>query len=83
MLKTIAEVERPCLEACLRYLRFGEADGRHTRSASPDSESSSEGETSQAKQRNVARMMRRGDKNVAEPRTSQGVFCPNGKKVLG
>ncbi|PCH41343.1 hypothetical protein WOLCODRAFT_100364 [Wolfiporia cocos MD-104 SS10] len=76
-LRTIREHERPCLEKCLRFLLFGDEEERLARHMRMDSESSSDEES-----RPVGRLRRsasftllRNDKNLAEPRTSQGVFC--------
>ncbi|KAJ3559944.1 hypothetical protein NM688_g25 [Phlebia brevispora] len=82
-LRAIREQERPCLEACLRFLLFRDED-ENIRTPNMDSESSSEDEETQA----VARRgkegtfsLLRGDKTLTEPRTSQGVFGPNGELV--
>lgn len=77
----ISENQRPCLESCLSFLRFGDAGKSLSRPPSPGSDDSSDDELSYPKQRAVANIMRRNDKNVAEPRTSQAVFCPNGQLV--
>ena len=81
-LRIIREQERPCLEACLRFLLFGDEDA-NSRAASLDSESSSEDETAMVPRRpkDGAASVLRSDKNLAEPRTSQGVFGPNGKFI--
>lgn len=79
-LRMIREQERPCLEACLRFLLFGDAD-ENSRAPSPDSESSSEDDLAFITRRpkEGTNSLLRSDKNLAEPRTSQGVFGPNGK----
>ncbi|KAI0794847.1 hypothetical protein C8Q75DRAFT_847958 [Abortiporus biennis] len=84
-LRAIRERQRPCLEACLRFLLFGDEDdfsSIHGLSAI-DSESSSEDEAypTTRRQRDGTISLLRGDKNLAEPRTSQGVFGPNGQLV--
>ena len=77
-LRMIREHQRPCIEACLRFLLFGDVD-EDDRPTMDDSESSDE-ELSilprRAKEGAFAAL--REDKRVAEPRTSQGVFGPNG-----
>lgn len=81
-LRTIREQERPCLEACLRFLLFGD-DDTNSRAPSLDSESSSEDELGIVGRRpkEGTTSLLRSDKNLAEPRTSQGVFGPNGKSI--
>lgn len=79
-LKAIRE-ERPCLEACLRFLLFGD-EGEEVRGSNIDTESSSEDEEVQGMLRrgkDGGFTFVRGDKNLAEPRTSQGVFGPSGE----
>ncbi|TDL20252.1 WD40 repeat-like protein [Rickenella mellea] len=81
-LREIRETRRPCLEPCLRFLLF--SDGRQPgRSPSIDSGSSSEDERPQdgRKSRDLTVAILRDHKNLAEPRTSQGVFGPNGQLV--
>lgn len=81
-LRVIREQERPCLEACLRFLLFGDED-TSSRAPSLDSESSSEDElgiTARRPKEGTTSLLR-SDKNLAEPRTSQGVFGPNGELV--
>ena len=82
-LRAIRERERPCLEACLRFLLFGdETEG--ARNANVDSESSSEEEDMPPvvrRGKDGAFSFLRSDKNLAEPRTSQGVFGPNGELI--
>lgn len=82
-LRAIREQERPCLEVCLRFLLFGDED-ENPRPENTDSESSSEDDEAQV----IARRgkegtisLLRGDKTLTEPRTSQGVFGPNGEFV--
>ncbi|KIY44139.1 hypothetical protein FISHEDRAFT_52764 [Fistulina hepatica ATCC 64428] len=77
-LRGIRQQRRPCFEACLRFLLFG---GDHVRSDSPDSESSSGSDDAGpvAKESKVSAM--RNNKNLAEPRTCQGTFGPNGELV--
>jgi hypothetical protein len=78
-LRAIRERQRPCLEACLRFLSEGEKSGARR---PMDSESSSEGEGHiSRKSRDLTVSLLRSHKNLAEPRTSQGTFGPNG--VLG
>ncbi|CDO74222.1 hypothetical protein BN946_scf184721.g1 [Trametes cinnabarina] len=76
-LRGIRERERPCLEKCLRFLLFGDQLEANTR---PDSGSSSEDEAPNKKGDSAVTSLR-GDKNLAEPRTSQGVFSANGMLV--
>lgn len=85
-LKAIRERRRPCLEPCLKFLLFGTEDEKVGPGSMPlDSESSSEEEDG----RPVARRSRgdtstllRTQKNLVEPRTSQGAFGPNGESFL-
>ncbi|OCH85322.1 hypothetical protein OBBRIDRAFT_828983 [Obba rivulosa] len=81
--RIIQEQQGPCLEKCLRFLLFGDEDSQIGRHISMDSESSSEEDdllaVSKTKQRGFPAP--RSDKNLAEPRTSQGVFGPNGELV--
>ncbi|KAJ7205052.1 hypothetical protein GGX14DRAFT_551619 [Mycena pura] len=77
-LRTLRERQRPCLEACLRFLSEGETSGLH----SMDSESSdSDEQRTGRKARNGMVSLIRSHKNLTEPRTSQGTFGPNGELV--
>lgn len=83
-LKAIRERRRPCLEACLRFLLFGtddELSAAGSRARVPlDWESSSDEESlPNKKPKEVVANLLRSHKNLAEPRTSQGVFAPNGE----
>ncbi|RPD65181.1 hypothetical protein L226DRAFT_480270 [Lentinus tigrinus ALCF2SS1-7] len=78
-IRDIREKERPCLEKCLRFLLYGDQQEDNGRRAALDSESSSEDEA--PARRDPASSVLRGDKNLAEPRTSQGVFSTNGQLV--
>ncbi|OAX43953.1 hypothetical protein K503DRAFT_730449 [Rhizopogon vinicolor AM-OR11-026] len=85
-LKGIRERRRPCLEACLRFLLFGDEDERVGVPRGIDSESSNEEEDDAQKgggrkSRDFTVSLLRNNKNLAEPRTSQGVFGPNGELV--
>ncbi|KIL61826.1 hypothetical protein M378DRAFT_13285, partial [Amanita muscaria Koide BX008] len=89
-LRTIRERRRPCLEACLRFLLFGgEEEEQPDPALHLNSESSSEedvtnlppGERKKRKKEVPAISMLRDHKNLAEPRTSQGTFGPNGELV--
>ena len=85
-LKFIRERRRPCLEACLRFLLFGtddEVSAAGTRGRMPlDSESSSDDDGMPAtKSKEITANLLRGHKNLAEPRTSQGIFAPNGQSL--
>jgi hypothetical protein len=74
----LAEHQRRPLEACLSFLRFGARYS--TRPPSPHDaldDSSEEEENANKNIRPVASMLR-NHKNLGEPRTSQGVFSPNG-----
>jgi WD repeat-containing protein 59 len=80
-LRAIRERRRPCLEACLRFLLFGNEDELESLPVRFDLESSSEDESGpimSRKGRDSTIMVLHNDKNIAEPRTSQGVFGPNG-----
>lgn len=82
-LRAIRENDRPCLEKCLRFLLFGDDEERINRHPGMDSESSSDEDIpSIARTRKDAKPLTvRRDKNLAEPRTSQGVFGPHGELV--
>jgi WD repeat-containing protein 59 len=77
-LRAIREQQRPCLEACLKFLLYG--DNNDDRLSSMDDTESSDDELSMLPRRakDGESTVIRGDKNLAEPRTSQGVFGPNG-----
>jgi hypothetical protein len=84
-LRGIRDRRRPCLEACLRFLLFGDEDERVGIPRGIDSESSNEEEEDSARKGEGGRKSRdftvsllRNNKNLAEPRTSQGIFGPNG-----
>jgi len=82
-LRVIRERRRPCLEACLRFLLFAHEDEQ----AQPlvvGSESSSEddGRAVPRKSRDFTVALLRNNKNLAEPRTSQGTFGPNGTLAI-
>ncbi|KAH7909417.1 hypothetical protein BJ138DRAFT_232760 [Hygrophoropsis aurantiaca] len=81
-LRGIRERRRPCLEACLRFLLFGDEDEDVGVPVSLDSDSSSEDEEPLSrKSRDFTMLLLRNNKNLAEPRTSQGVFGPNGELI--
>lgn len=78
-LREIRETQRPCLEACLRFLLL--ADGaRRAPGARFDSGSSEEEEALEenGKGKDFSSSLIRDHPNLAEPRSSQGVFGPNG-----
>ncbi|KAI0674045.1 hypothetical protein C8Q78DRAFT_1143275 [Trametes maxima] len=75
----IRRYERPCLEKCLKFLLFGDQMEDSIRHAAIDSESS-EDEAPQRRGDNAYASLK-VDKNLAEPRTSQGVFSANGQLV--
>ncbi|KAI0689793.1 hypothetical protein BC835DRAFT_1367485 [Cytidiella melzeri] len=81
-LRAIREQQRPCLEACLRFILFGDIN-EDDRPSSLDDSDSSDDELAVLPRRakDGALAMLRGDKNLAEPRTSQGVFGPTGQLV--
>jgi hypothetical protein len=93
-LKAIRERKRPCLEACLRFLLFGDEDsiaGGSNRLSIMDGESSDDDAPPAAtadggnvlggkkKGKEVTVSLLRNHKNLAEPRTTQGAFGPNGE----
>ncbi|KAF9218601.1 hypothetical protein BS17DRAFT_741950 [Gyrodon lividus] len=81
-LRTIRERRRPCLEACLRFLLFGDENEQMGIPVDMRSDSSSEDEgPATRKSRDFTVSLLRNNKNLAEPRTSQGVFGPNGELV--
>ncbi|TFK38773.1 hypothetical protein BDQ12DRAFT_630610 [Crucibulum laeve] len=82
-LKAIRERKRPCLEACLRFLLFADEEEQSQRPTLLDSESSGDEDdptTRKSRDLTVAALLRT-HKNLAEPRTSQGSFGPNGELV--
>jgi hypothetical protein len=75
---------RPCLEPCLRFLlgmstRYGRTFG--PRGADSDSDSSDDGGQRQSRSGIVSHLSNHAD-NVPMPRRCQGVFGPNGDKLL-
>ena len=79
-LRDIRERRRPCLEMCLKFLLYGdEEDSLHR--VAIGSESSSEDDAPIARRGDPTSTVLRGDKNLAEPRTSQGVFGVNGESA--
>jgi WD repeat-containing protein 59 len=83
-LRRIREQRRPCLEACLRFLLFAREDADAELPAAVDSESPSSDDFRPVprKEKDLTISLLRNNKNLAEPRTSQGVFGPNGKSML-
>lgn len=80
-LRMLRETRRPCLEACLRFLLYGNEDEKQRRTAHIVYDSSSDEETSlmrSKRERIVTPLHNLNEKNIAEPVTSQGVFGPNG-----
>ena len=89
-LRIIRETRRPCLEACLRFLLFGNEGERVMRSSgssdiedfNQEDEGAPSRMVSSAKKDDAAYSQLRKDKTLAEPRTSQGVFGPNGTQNI-
>jgi hypothetical protein len=85
-LKTIRETHRPCLEACLKFLLFGDEEERIRIGSESSSDDDGESKVRKAgvdsKTEEIPYAFLRSDKNLAEPRTSQGVFGPNGNIAL-
>lgn len=86
-LRAMLETRRPVLEACLRFLLFG--DDERPAAAYGEFDSSSDEESrgarvggSRVRGRDAAVVMLHNNKNIAEPRTSQGVFGPDGRLVV-
>lgn len=83
-LRVIRERKRPCLEPCLRFLLFAEED-HEGRGPAMDSESSDderdEKDPNRKMKKEFTMSILRNHKNLAEPRTSQGTFGPNGELV--
>ena len=80
-LRDIRERQRPCLEPCLRFL-LSTNSTRKIRAVDLDDTASSSGDdeqprNSQAKDFSVSLI--RDHPNLAEPRSSQGVFGANGR----
>ena len=86
-LRVIRETHRPCLEACLRFLLFGSEGERIMRSSGSsdvedfnrEHEGTSGRKLPSTRKDDGAYSQLRNDKTLAEPRTSQGVFGPNGE----
>ena len=78
-LKEIRETQRPCLEACLRFLLF--ADGGRGQKPTLDSGTDSEDDVPDQldKGKDLSTSVIPNHPNLAEPRSTQGVFGPNGK----
>jgi hypothetical protein len=78
-LRMLRETRRPCLEACLRFLLYGNEDEKQRRTAHIvyDSSSDEEAPLLRSKREHIVTPLH-SDKNIAEPVTSQGVFGPNG-----
>ena len=89
-LRVIRETHRPCLEACLRFLLFGSEGERVLRSSGSSDIENFNQENQDAPNRKVTSTQKddaaysqlRNDKTLAEPRTSQGVFGPNGTQNI-
>ncbi|KAF9042810.1 hypothetical protein BDZ89DRAFT_1128414 [Hymenopellis radicata] len=79
-LKTIRESRRPCLEPCLRFLLFKNEDVDE-KPIHLDSESSDEDDDGKRREQEHTVALLKDNKNLAEPRTTQGVFGPNGELV--
>jgi WD repeat-containing protein 59 len=79
-LRMLRETRRPCLEACLRFLLYGNEDEKQRRTAHIVYDSSSDEETTPVlcSKRETIVVPLHSDKNIAEPVTSQCVFGPNG-----
>ncbi|KAI0316197.1 hypothetical protein OF83DRAFT_1196593 [Amylostereum chailletii] len=83
-LRSMLERRPPCLEACLKFLLLGDEDDeeRHPVHMDMDTSSDEEGGVSAVRKgRDAAVNILHNDKNIAEPRTSQGVFGPDGALV--
>ena len=89
-LRAIRETRRPCLEACLRFLLFGNEGERLLRSSgssdiegfNQENEGVSDRRVPPTEKDDAAYSQLRNDKTLAEPRTSQGVFGPNGAQSI-
>jgi hypothetical protein len=80
-LKAIREHRRPCLEPCLRFLLLGNEDEKGRGPVQLDSDSSSEDDDktpASKKSKDFTVTLLRSQKNLGEPKTSQGSFSPNG-----
>ncbi|KIY66475.1 hypothetical protein CYLTODRAFT_377661 [Cylindrobasidium torrendii FP15055 ss-10] len=84
-LKHLRESRRPCLLACLRFLIFKneDMDADDKQQVGLDDESSDEETNGNAKrdEREFTAALMRNNKNLAEPRTSQGSFGPDGSLI--
>jgi hypothetical protein len=77
-LRAIREQRRPCLENCLRFLLTGNEEEKLGEVLPMDSDSSEDEDPSMRKSRDFTVGLLRNNKNLVEPRTSQGTFGPNG-----
>ena len=77
-LRPIRERKRPCLESCLRFLLFKEGPNDRDLSDSESSDDDDDDEGNGKKSREITLSLLRSHKNLAEPRSSQGAFGPNG-----
>ncbi|KAI0029908.1 hypothetical protein K488DRAFT_55342 [Vararia minispora EC-137] len=85
-LRSILENRRPCFEACLRFLLFGDEGQQDRYQPYMDFDTSSDEDepvhaSAVRKGRDTTVTMLHNDKNIAEPRTSQAVFGPDGNLV--
>lgn len=81
MLRRLKEIRlnnRPCLEACLKFLLF--SDRQPGRPSTFDASSSSENEDDKEGHldQDIVFALLRDHQNLAEPRTTQGAFSVNG-----
>ncbi|KAI5119541.1 hypothetical protein M0805_008527 [Coniferiporia weirii] len=81
-LREIRESQRPCLEACMRFLLYSDGGRRRKKSGLDSGTSSEEDELMESgKGKDFSASLIRDHPNLAEPRSSQGVFGPNGQLV--
>ncbi|KAJ3812903.1 hypothetical protein F5876DRAFT_36386 [Lentinula aff. lateritia] len=77
IIATLRERQRPCLEACLRFLVFKDESFVEIAGGG----GGATGHASVRRDDEVTMSMLRDNKNLAEPRTCQGSFGPNGELV--
>ena len=77
-LRRIRERKRPCLEPCLRFLLFAEEDVNDRDLMYSESSDDDDDAGRGTESREVSILLLRNHKNMAEPRSSQAFFGPNG-----
>ena len=77
-LRRIRERKQPCLEPCLRFLLFADEGANDLMDSESSDDDDDDGGGGGKKSREITVSLLRHHKNLAEPRSSQGSFGPNG-----